>query len=206
MAIGYIHSPPGEDQKLVHVNFPFSRWISRSCAIRCIQKQEDALYVGLCSACSGGTVSIEKVKRDGNNGTQEEEEDDSSVPFKIDNEYATYEFHAEAIVNEDEMDDEDDDDDVGDEDYDPKDYIKEEEDLFDKKEFTCNICGLSCESKNSLTQHENIFHLNIKGHECGECGYRCSNLEDLKRHTDFECGNDNAEDKVGLGRRAGVSE
>ena len=51
------------------------------------------------------------------------------IPSKIDNEYATYEFHAEAIVGEEEdmMDDgidgggEDDED----EDYDPrKDYIK----------------------------------------------------------------------------------
>merc|ERR1719458_2391513 len=99
--IGYIGPHPGEKQlKLVHVNFPFSRWISRSCAIRCLQKQEDnSLYVGLCSACSGGTVSIEKVKRDDDDG-----DTGGSVPFKIDNEYATYEFHAEAMVGEDAMD------------------------------------------------------------------------------------------------------
>ena len=48
--------------------------------------------MGLCSACSGGTVSIEKVKRDDDGDTG------GSVPFKIDNEDATYEFHAEAIV------------------------------------------------------------------------------------------------------------
>ena len=75
--IGYIGPHPGEKQlKLVHVNFPFSRWISRSCAVRCTQKREDgnSLYVGLCSACSGGTVSIERVKED----TEE-----SSVPFKV---------------------------------------------------------------------------------------------------------------------------
>ena len=128
--IGYIGPHPGEKQlKLVHVNFPFSRWISRSCAIRCSQKQEDddSLYVGLCPACSGGTVSIERVK--------DTTEDSSSVPFKIDNEYATYEFHAEAIAGEDIGDDfidddngDDEDNEEEDEDYDPdKDYIKEEE-------------------------------------------------------------------------------
>ena len=76
------------------------------------------------------------------------------------------------------MDDDDDEDGEEDEDYDPdNDYIKEEEELlFDddsgKKEFTCNICGLACESKSGLTKHENIFHLDIKHHECGECGHR----------------------------------
>ena len=99
---------------------------SRSCAIRCSQNQEDnSLYVGLCSACSGGTVSIERVKDTSGEG-------DSSVPFRlIDNEYATYEFHAGAIagdIEDDFIDDNGEEDNEEDEDYDPdKDYIKEEE-------------------------------------------------------------------------------
>ena len=98
----------------------------RSCAIRCSQNQEDSsLYVGLCSACSGGTVSIERVKDTSGEG-------DSSVPFRlIDNEYATYEFHAGAIagdIEDDFIDDNGEEDNEEDEDYDPeKDYIKEEE-------------------------------------------------------------------------------
>ena len=53
----------------------------RSCAIRCSQKQEDnSLYVGLCPACSGGTTSIERVKRDSDDAGNAE---DSSVPFKV---------------------------------------------------------------------------------------------------------------------------
>ena len=99
---------------------------SRSCAIRCSQNQEDnSLYVGLCSACSGGIVSIERVKDTSGEG-------DSSVPFRlIDNEYATYEFHAGAIagdIEDDFIDDNGEEDNEEDEDYDPdKDYIKEEE-------------------------------------------------------------------------------
>ena len=101
----------------------------RSCAIRCSQNQEDnSLYVGLCSACSGGTVSIERVKDTGGGG----EGDSSSVPFRlIDNEYATYEFHAGAIagdIEDDFIDDNGEEENEEDEDYDPdKDYIKEEE-------------------------------------------------------------------------------
>ena len=100
----------------------------RSRAIRCSQNQEDnSLYVGLCSACSGGTVSIERVKETSGEG------DSSSVPFRlIDNEYATYEFHAGAIaagdIEDDFIDDNGEEDNEEDEDYDPdKDYIKEEE-------------------------------------------------------------------------------
>ena len=54
------------------------------------------------------------------------------------------------------MDEEGEEEDDGDEDYDPdKDYIKEEEEILfdDKKEFTCNICGLG---SNSTDKCENF--------------------------------------------------
>ena len=49
---GYLGPHPGQGLDLVRVSYPCTRWISRSCAVTFAHDQ-DALIVGLCSACSG---------------------------------------------------------------------------------------------------------------------------------------------------------
>ena len=48
---GYLGPHPGRGLDLVRVSYPCARWVSRSCAVTFAHDQ-DALIVGLCSACS----------------------------------------------------------------------------------------------------------------------------------------------------------
>ena len=58
---GYLGPHPGQGLDLVRVNFPCSRWISKSCAVTFAHDQ-DALIVGLCSACSGEDLMKKEVE------------------------------------------------------------------------------------------------------------------------------------------------
>ena len=59
---GYLGPHPGQGLDLVRVNYPCTRWISRSCAITFAQDQ-DALIVGLCSACSGEALRGDDITK-----------------------------------------------------------------------------------------------------------------------------------------------
>ena len=59
--LGYLGPHPGSGLRLMEVNFPCSRWISESCAVRFDQSADD-LIIGLCPACSSDKVDI--IKRE----------------------------------------------------------------------------------------------------------------------------------------------
>ena len=63
--VGYLGPHPGGGLKLVHENFPCSRWISKNCAVT-FSQNIDNLIIGLCPACSGPDVGIkrERLKED----------------------------------------------------------------------------------------------------------------------------------------------
>ena len=54
--VGYLGFPPGDREELVRVNFPRTRWISRSCEVA-YPKSQGSFTIGLCPACSGETVN-----------------------------------------------------------------------------------------------------------------------------------------------------
>ena len=59
--VGYLGFPPREGVKLIRVNFPCSRWISRSCEVA-YAKNQGSFSIGLCPACSGETSNRESMK------------------------------------------------------------------------------------------------------------------------------------------------
>ena len=59
--VGYLGFPPEDRVELVRVNFPRTRWISRSCEVA-YPKGHGNLTIGLCPACSGGT-NTRKIRR-----------------------------------------------------------------------------------------------------------------------------------------------
>ena len=60
--VGYLGFPPGDRVELVRVNFPRTRWISRSCEVA-YPKSQGSFTVGLCPACSGETMNGQVKKR-----------------------------------------------------------------------------------------------------------------------------------------------
>ena len=60
--VGYLGFPPGDRVEMVRVNFPRTRWISRSCEVA-YPKGQGSFTIGLCPACSGGTMNRENKRR-----------------------------------------------------------------------------------------------------------------------------------------------
>ena len=71
--LGYLGPHPGSGLQLVQVNFPCSRWISKSCVVRFAQSSDD-LIVGLCPSCSSDKLGIKK----------EDSEEEEGEEYKVD--------------------------------------------------------------------------------------------------------------------------
>ena len=81
--VGYLGFPPREGVKLIRVNFPCSRWISRSCEVA-YAKNQGSFSIGLCPACSGETHNRESVKRKEESDQTVETEDRFDDPTNLD--------------------------------------------------------------------------------------------------------------------------
>ena len=57
--VGYLGSHPGGGLKLVHVNFPCNRWISKCCDV-IFEQNSEKMIIGLCPSCSRTNSGIKQ--------------------------------------------------------------------------------------------------------------------------------------------------
>ena len=95
--LGYLGPHPGSGLQLMEVNFPCSRWISESCAVRFDQSSDD-LIIGLCPACSSDKVDI--IKREDSIVEGKNDPIDVANHFLIKQEPSAQNASFEEIANE----------------------------------------------------------------------------------------------------------
>ena len=59
--VGYLGPHPGGGLKLVRVNFPCPRWISKCCDVT-FEQNSEKMIIGLCGSCSNNSTSATAVK------------------------------------------------------------------------------------------------------------------------------------------------
>ena len=92
VCLGQVEPPPQaqRDLELMLVKYPFPRWISNSCSIRCAQDQ-DGQIIGMCSACSCGVARIKKVSNN-------REIEDEAIHLIIGDDLVAYEYKGEETI------------------------------------------------------------------------------------------------------------